>query len=115
MIGSSSAKNYSGEVAGLITAENCYYLAADGLNGDGANAEAAGVTSKTAEELKASGMAALLGGSYIDAGGRLSHAGLAESECGIHRDLYTLTQHGGADRLAGRNDLSAGRRPARSI
>lgn len=65
VIGSSSAKNYSGEVAGLITAENCYYLAADGLNGDGANAEAAGVTSKTAEELKASGMAALLGGSYI--------------------------------------------------
>ena len=69
VIGSSSAKNYSGEVAGLITAENCYYLAADGLNGDGANAEAAGVTSKTAEELKASGMAALLGGSYIDQAG----------------------------------------------
>lgn len=65
VIGSSSAKSYSGEVAGLITAENCYYLAANGLNGDGANAEAAGVTSKTAEELKASGMAALLGGSYI--------------------------------------------------
>lgn len=69
VIGSSSAKNYSGEVAGLITAENCYYLAANGLNGDGANAEAAGVTSKTAEELKASGMAALLGGSYIDQAG----------------------------------------------
>ena len=69
VIGSSSAKNYSGEVAGLITAENCYYLAAEGLNGDGANAEAAGVTSKTAEELKASGMAALLGGSYIDQAG----------------------------------------------
>lgn len=66
VIGSSSAKNYSGEATGLITAENCYYLAAEGLNGDGANAEAAGVTSKTAEELKASGMAALLGGSYID-------------------------------------------------
>lgn len=69
VIGSSSAKNYSGEVAGLITAENCYYLAANGLNGDGANAEAVGVTSKTAEELKASGMAALLGGSYIDQAG----------------------------------------------
>lgn len=69
VIGSSSAKNYSGEVAGLITAENCYYLAANGLNGDGANTEAAGVTSKTAEELKASGMAALLGGSYIDQAG----------------------------------------------
>ena len=69
VIGSSSAKSYSGEATGLITAENCYYLAADGLNGDGANAEAAGVTSKTAEELKASGMAALLGGSYIDQAG----------------------------------------------
>ena len=69
VIGSSSAKSYSGEATGLITAENCYYLAANGLNGDGANAEAAGVTSKTAEELKASGMAALLGGSYIDQAG----------------------------------------------
>ena len=69
VIGSSSAKSYSGEATGLITAENCYYLAAEGLNGDGANAEAAGVTSKTAEELKASGMAALLGGSYIDQAG----------------------------------------------
>lgn len=69
VIGSSSAKSYSGEATGLITAENCYYLAADGLNGDGANAEAAGVTSKKAEELKASGMAALLGGSYIDQAG----------------------------------------------
>ena len=66
VIGSSSANNYKGEATkNLISAENCYYLAADGLNGDGANAEAAGVTSKTAEELKASGMAALLGGSYI--------------------------------------------------
>ena len=69
VIGSSSAKSYSGEATGLITAENCYYLAAEGLNGDGANAAAAGVTSKTAEELKASGMAALLGGSYIDQAG----------------------------------------------
>ena len=69
VIGSSSAKSYSGEATGLITAENCYYLAAEGLNGDGANAEAAGVTSKTTEELKASGMAALLGGSYIDQAG----------------------------------------------
>lgn len=69
VIGSSSAKSYSGEATGLITAENCYYLAADGLNGDGANAAAEGITSKTAEELKASGMAALLGGSYIDQAG----------------------------------------------
>ena len=70
VIGSSSANNYKGEATkNLISAENCYYLAADGLNGDGANAEAAGVTSKTAEELKASGMAALLGGSYIDQAG----------------------------------------------
>lgn len=66
VIGSSSANNYKGEATkNLISAENCYYLAAEGLNGDGANAEAAGVTSKKAEELKASGMAALLGGSYI--------------------------------------------------
>ena len=69
VIGSSSAKSYSGEATGLITAENCYYLAANGLNGDGANAAAEGITSKTAEELKASGMAALLGGSYIDQAG----------------------------------------------
>ena len=70
VIGSSSANNYKGEATkNLISAENCYYLAADGLNGDGANAEAAGVTSKTSEELKASGMAALLGGSYIDQAG----------------------------------------------
>ena len=70
VIGSSSANTYKGEATkNLISAENCYYLAADGLNGDGANAEAAGVTSKTAEELKASGMAALLGGSYIDQAG----------------------------------------------
>ena len=70
VIGSSSANNYKGEATkNLISAENCYYLAADGLNGDGANAAAAGVTSKTAEELKASGMAALLGGSYIDQAG----------------------------------------------
>ena len=70
VIGSSSANNYKGEATkNLISAENCYYLAADGLNGDGANAEAAGVTSKTAEELKACGMAALLGGSYIDQAG----------------------------------------------
>ena len=70
VIGSSSANNYKGEATkNLISAENCYYLAAEGLNGDGANAEAAGVTSKKAEELKASGMAALLGGSYIDQAG----------------------------------------------
>lgn len=53
-------------------------------------------------------MAALLGGSYIDQAGGYPMLGLAGSECGIHRDLYTLTQHGGADRLAGRNDLLAG-------
>ena len=70
VIGSSSAKNYSGvETKNLITAVNCYYLTVEGLNGDGANAAAAGVTSKTADELKASGMAALLGGSYIDQAG----------------------------------------------
>ena len=70
VIGSSSAKSLSGaETKNLISAENCYYLAADGLNGDGAKAAAEGITSKTAEELKASGMAALLGGSYIDQAG----------------------------------------------
>lgn len=65
VIGSSSAKNYSGEATGLITAENCYYLAADGLNGDGANAAAEGITSKTTEELKSPDMVTSLGGSYI--------------------------------------------------
>ena len=66
VIGSSSANNYKGEATkNLISAENCYYLAANGLNGDGANAEAAGVTSKTTEELKSPDMVTSLGGSYI--------------------------------------------------
>ncbi|RHR46970.1 hypothetical protein DWX14_01395 [Clostridiaceae bacterium AF18-31LB] len=66
VVGSSSAKNYKGvETKNLITAQNCYYLSADGLNGDGANAGASGITAKTADELKASDMAGLLGGSYI--------------------------------------------------
>ena len=66
VVGSSSAKNYKGvETKNLITAQNCYYLSADGLNGDGANAGALGITAKTADELKASNMIDLLGGSYI--------------------------------------------------
>ena len=66
IMGSSSAKNYKGvEIKNLITAQNCYYLSADGLNGDGANADASGITAKTESELKASDMAGLLGGSYI--------------------------------------------------
>ena len=65
VIGSSSGNNYSGTTTNLITAQNCYYLSADGLNGDGANAGASGITAKTADELKASDMAGLLGGSYI--------------------------------------------------
>ena len=66
VVGSSSAKNYKGvETKNLITAKNCYYLSADGLNGDGANADALGITAKTADELKASGMVGLLGTSYI--------------------------------------------------
>lgn len=69
VIGSSSAKSYSGEATGLITAENCYYLAANGLNGDGANAAAEGITSKTTEELKSPDMVTSLGGSYIDQAG----------------------------------------------
>ena len=70
VIGCSVGKNYKGEpTAELITAKNCYYLAAEGLNGDGYNGAAAGVTAKTDDELKASGMAALLGGSYADQAG----------------------------------------------
>ena len=65
VIGSSSGNNYSGTTTNLITAKNCYYLSADGLNGDGANADASGITAKTADELKASDMAGLLGSSYI--------------------------------------------------
>lgn len=69
IMGSSSAKNYKGvEIKNFITAQNCYYLSADGLNGDGANADASGITAKTADELKASDMARLLGNSYISQG-----------------------------------------------
>lgn len=65
VVGSSIAKNYKGEAtAALIKATNCYYLAQDGLSGDGADASASGVTSKMESELKASDMPGLLGGSY---------------------------------------------------
>ena len=47
VIGSSSGNNYSGTTTNIITAKNCYYLSADGLNGDGANAGASGITAKT--------------------------------------------------------------------
>lgn len=57
VIGSSAAKN--------ITAQNCYYLATAGLSGDGANASAAGMTGKTAEQLSSAELVADLGGSYI--------------------------------------------------
>ena len=57
VIGSSAAKN--------ITARNCYYLATAGLSGDGANASAAGMTGKTAEQLRSAELVADLGGSYI--------------------------------------------------
>ena len=57
VIGSSAAKN--------ITAKNCYYLAIAGLSGDGANASAAGMTGKTAEQLSSAELVADLGGSYI--------------------------------------------------
>lgn len=108
VIGSSSAKNYSGEATGLITAENCYYLAAEGLNGDGANAEAAGVTSKTAEELKASGMAALLGGSYIDQAGGYPMLGWQDPNAD-YTVTFTLSPSTAALTVwPGRNDLSAG-------
>ena len=64
VVGSSAAKGYSGSVTGLITAKNCFFLAQDGLSGDGADASASGVTSKMESELKASDMPGLLGGSY---------------------------------------------------
>lgn len=57
VIGSSAAKN--------ITAKNCYYLAIAGLSGDGADASAAGMTGKTAEQLRSAELVAALGGSYI--------------------------------------------------
>ena len=63
VIGSSSGKKSSGEVPGLISAENCYYLAADGLNGDGANAETTGITAKSADDLKA--LASELGDKFM--------------------------------------------------
>ncbi len=68
VIGMSAGKNYKGEVSatGLIKAENCYYKAAEGLQGDGYDSSAAGVTSKADDELKAAGMAALLGEAYVD-------------------------------------------------
>ena len=76
------AKNYKGvETKNLITAQNCYYLSADGLNGDGANADALGITAKTADELKASGMVGLLGSSYILSDGQLSDPRMAGSGC----------------------------------
>ena len=66
VIGTSTANNYSGVgTKGLITAVNCYYLKADGLQGDGADAAASGVMEKSAEELKSAAMAEALGGSYI--------------------------------------------------
>ena len=66
IIGNSTTINYSGVVSSnMITAENCYYLAADGLNGDGANDSAAGITAKTEAELKTSAFAEVLGGSYV--------------------------------------------------
>ena len=71
VIGSSVVKSSSSETKNVITADNCYYLAQVGLNGDGADASASGgVTSKTESELKASDMPGLLGGSYVaDANG----------------------------------------------
>ena len=70
VIGSSAANSYSGvPTSGLVTATNCYYLAAEGLSGDGANTSAAGIIARTDEELKASDMAAALGGSYISQNG----------------------------------------------
>ena len=66
VVGSSIAKNYKGEAtAALIKATNCYYLAQDGLSGDGADASASGVTAKTESELKSEDMPGLLGGSYV--------------------------------------------------
>ena len=70
VIGSSVVKSSSSETKNVITADNCYYLAQVGLNGDGADASASGVTAKTESELKASDMPGLLGGSYVaDANG----------------------------------------------
>ena len=70
VVGTSIGKKYTGEtVLGLIKAENCYYKAAENLEGDGADDTAVGITEKTDDELKAAGMAALLGGAYVDNNG----------------------------------------------
>lgn len=67
VVGTSIGKKYNGEkVLGLIKAENCYYKAAENLEGDGADDTAVGITEKTDAELKAAGMAALLGAAYTD-------------------------------------------------
>ena len=49
----------------VITATNCYYLSGTASAGDGANASATGITSKTEAELKADDMPGQLGGSYV--------------------------------------------------
>ncbi len=65
--GDSSGKNYSGvETAGLVTADNCYYLDSSAVQGDGRNEAVAGIAAKTDEEMSDSGFSALLGEDYIE-------------------------------------------------
>lgn len=70
VVGNSSAKSYSGAVtSGLVTAQNCYYLASAAAQGDGYDASAGGIAAKDAEEMKSAEFAALLGDFIADPNG----------------------------------------------
>lgn len=97
MIGSSSAKSYSRR---SDRADHCGKLLLSGgecLNGDGANAAAEGITSKTTEELKSPDMVTSLGGSYIDQAGGYPMLGWQDPNAEYTVTFTLLTQHGGAD------------------
>ena len=70
IVGNSSGKSYSGAVtSGLVTAQNCYYLASAAGQGDGYDASAGGSVAKSAEEMKSEEFAALLGNFIADPNG----------------------------------------------
>ncbi|MCM1114463.1 MAG: DUF4430 domain-containing protein [Clostridium sp.] len=66
IVGDSSGKNYSGvETSNLVTADNCFYLDTAASQGNGRNAAAQGIISKTSDEMKDSSFAPALGKDYI--------------------------------------------------
>ena len=66
VIGNSSGKNSKGvETPRLITAANTYYLTGGASQGDGANADATGITAKTEGEMKTEDFANNLQGAFI--------------------------------------------------